>query len=188
MAEGVSAQVFYQDDVAMVRFPDGTEMSLADANSYFYPTRSFNPKTGQDMMLPSRDMDVTPKPDNYFGDVAQKYGNEELAAAKYLAQNAGTVAAQSLPEELGVLRNVASYPADMVNAGLMGALGAGQKGMAYLGEMLAPEGYEERAARDLNALLDLPMAAGAQSRMAASIADPAKNYVMNILSQKGLLK
>ena len=54
--------------------------------------------------------------------------------------------------------------------------------------MVAPEGSEERAARDLNALLDLPMAAGAQSRMAASLADPAKNYVMNILSQKGLLK
>ena len=99
MAEGVSAQVFYQDDVAMVRFPDGTEMSLADANSYFNPTRTFDPKTGQDMMLPSRDMDVTPKPDNYFGNVAQKYGNEELAAAKQLAQRAGTVAAQALPEE-----------------------------------------------------------------------------------------
>jgi len=186
MAGGVRATVFYENGTAMVQFPDGQVMSLAEANSYFYPNQTFDPQTGQDMMLPSKDQEAsTPRPDT-LGDVASGYGNQELSAAKYLLENAGGVAAQALPEQLGVLRNVASYPADLVNAGLLAGAGASRKGLAYLGEIIP--GNEQRAARDFNALLDLPVAAGAATRQAVSLADPAMNYVKNALFNRGLLR
>jgi len=109
----------------------------------------------------------------YFGDTMSKFGNDELAAARFLLENAGTVAADSLPEEMGVYRNVLSYPADLVNAAMLGAVGGGQKAVAGVAELLANDEYESRAARDILGGLEV-VGVSPQGRAISLLTAPAK--------------
>lgn len=114
----------------------------------------------------------------YFGDTISKFGNDELNIAQYLLENAGTVSADSLPDELGVLRNVISYPADLANAALFGAIGGGQKLYATAGEVFGGDSNnEKRLTRDL---LGMAETAGIspQGRMLSLLAAPAKAAVL----------
>jgi len=112
----------------------------------------------------------------YFGDTMSKFGNDELAAARFLLENAGTVAADSLPEEMGVYRNVLSYPADLVNAAMLGAVGGGQKAVAGVAELLANDEYESRAARDILGGLEV-VGVSPQGRAISLLTAPAKAAV-----------
>jgi len=112
----------------------------------------------------------------YFGDTMSKFGNDELAAAQYLLENAGTVAADSLPEEMGVYRNVLSYPADLVNAALLGVVGGSQKAAAGVAELLANDEYESRAARDILGGLEV-VGVSPQGRAVSLLTAPAKAAV-----------
>ena len=109
----------------------------------------------------------------YFGDTISRFGNEELAGAGYLARNAGNVAAKSLPEELGILRNVISYPADMTNAALLAGFGLLSKGVAAGSEVLAGDSNRERQlTRDILGGLEV-VGVGPQSRLAGTLTKPA---------------
>ncbi len=113
----------------------------------------------------------------YFGDTVAKFGNDELAAAQYLLENAGTVAADSLPEEMGVYRNVLSYPADLVNAALLGAVGGSQKAVAGISELFADDAQDEkRLARDILGGLEV-VGVSPQSRAVSLLTAPAKTAV-----------
>lgn len=113
----------------------------------------------------------------YFGDTVSKFGNDELAAARFLLENAGTVAADSLPEEMGVYRNVLSYPADLVNAAMLGAVGGGQKAVAGISELFADDAQDEkRLARDILGGAEV-VGVGPQSRAVSLLTAPAKAAV-----------
>lgn len=113
----------------------------------------------------------------YFGDTVSKFGNDELAAARFLLENAGTVAADSLPEEMGVYRNVLSYPADLVNAAMLGAVGSGQKAVAGISELFADDAQDEkRLARDILGGAEV-VGVGPQSRAVSLLTAPAKAAV-----------
>ena len=113
----------------------------------------------------------------YFGDTVAKFGNDELAAAQYLLENAGTVAADSLPEGMGVYRNVLSYPADLVNAALLGAVGGSQKAVAGISELFADDAQDEkRLARDILGGLEV-VGVSPQSRAVSLLTAPAKTAV-----------
>ena len=115
--------------------------------------------------------------DGYFGDTVSKFGNDELAAARFLLENAGTVAADSLPEEMGVYRNVLSYPADLVNAAMLGAVGGGQKAVAGISELFADDAQDEkRLARDILGGAEV-VGVGPQSRAVSLLTAPAKAAV-----------
>lgn len=124
-----------------------------------------------------RDLEKRNSGQNYFGDTIGRFGNEELAGAGYLARNAGNVAAQSLPEELGILRNVVSYPADMANAALLGGFGLLSKGVAAGAEVLAGDSNRERQlARDILGGLEVA-GVGPESRLAGMLTQPAMAQV-----------
>ena len=182
--EGV---ITYVDGVAMLVLPDGREYRWSDVQRYNNPNLSYDDKTGEMLMLPSSDDEQSLAKENTFGDVAAQYGNDELQAAKDIFKNAGGVAAQSLPEELGVLRNVISYPADLANAGLLGLIGGSQKAIA-LGAELMPGSTndEKRLARDILGGIDASGIAP-QARAASAMSSPAFRAVSKNLRQRGLL-
>lgn len=120
-----------------------------------------------------RDLEKRNSGQNYFGDTISRFGNEELAGAGYLARNAGNVAAQSLPEELGILRNVISYPTDMTNAALLAGFGLLSKGVAAGSEVLAGDSNrEQQLTRDILGGLEV-VGVGPQSRLAGILTKPA---------------
>lgn len=120
-----------------------------------------------------RDLEKRNNGQNYFGDTISRFGNEELAGAGYIARNAGNVAAQSLPEELGILRNVVSYPADMTNAALLAGFGLLSKGVAAGAEVLAGDSNrEQQLTRDILGGLEVA-GVGPQSRLAGMLTQPA---------------
>lgn len=124
-----------------------------------------------------RDLEKRNSGQNYFGDTIGRFGNEELSGAGYLARNAGNVAAQSLPEELGLLRNVISYPADMANAALLGGFGLLSKGVAAGAEVLAGDSNRERQlTRDILGGLEVA-GVGPESRLAGMLTQPAMAQV-----------
>lgn len=136
--------------------------------------------------VPSADNEIDPKPENVFGDVVAKYGNEEIELGRGILANAGNVAAQSLSPRLGILRNIASYPADIVNGLAMMGSGALQKGVAGVSEIVMPKAYEDRMARDVNAMIEMPMFAGSISTIPLGLDDAAKAQAK--MWKKGLLQ
>ena len=120
--------------------------------------------------------------DNRFGDVAARYGNELLDMSKAVAGNAGDLSfsgfREAAPEMLEPYIRAAGYFPDMAFAGLLGALGAAEKGIAAGAEILSTGNTEDekRLARDL---LGMAEAAGAnpEGRMAGILAPYAQSYI-----------
>jgi hypothetical protein len=126
-----------------------------------YPNVDFDDRGDAIAGTPSPDNETSAIPENTFGDVYKKYGNEDIAFGQGILANAGNVAAQGLPQEMGILRNILSYPADIANGLLMLGSGGAQKGLAALAELTpGSTGSEDRLAKDLNAMLENPMFGG----------------------------
>lgn len=94
------------------------------------------------------------QPENRFGDVGGEMGNENLAAAAYLLANAGGVTSQYLPDYLPQpVANALAYAPDVALAGLVGGLGAIEKGIGYGSELVGGDtASERRLARDLTSM------------------------------------
>ena len=91
---------------------------------------------------------------NRFGDVVEDYGNEMLDYAKTFAGNAGDISfsgfREAAPDMLDPYIRAAGYLPDMAAAGVLGAIGLGEKGVAALAEGIAGgTESEDRLARDL---------------------------------------
>ena len=96
------------------------------------------------------------QPANRFGDVGSQMGNEELAIAQYLLENAGGVTSQYLPDYLPQpLSNAVAYPADLGLSALMALFGGTQKAAGYGAEVLAGDtSSERRLANDIMAMTE----------------------------------
>ena len=120
--------------------------------------------------------------DNRFGDVAANYGNELLDMSKAIAGNAGDLSfsgfREAAPDMLEPYIRAAGYFPDMAFAGLLGALGAAEKGIAAGAEILSTGNTsdEKRLARDL---LGMAEAAGVnpEGRMAGILAPYMQQYL-----------
>lgn len=178
--------ITYVDGVAMLVLPDGREYRWSDVQRATNPNLSFDDRSGEMLPLPSADTDTSVDNEpNYFGDVAERYGNKEISAARDILANAGGVAAQSLPEELGILRNMISYPADLANAALLGLIGGGQKAVAYGAELMPGSTQsEKRLARDILGGAEISGAAP-QGRMAGLLSAPAAQAVKSTRYKRG---
>lgn len=152
-----------------------------------YPNVDFNDRGDAVAGTPSPDNETSAIPKNTFGDVYKKYGNEDIAFGRGILANAGNVAAQGLPEEMGVLRNVVSYPADIANGLLMLGSGGAQKGLAALAELMpGSTNSEDRLAKDLNAMLENPMFGGTTTMFPLGVADATRMQAKQAI--KGFLE
>lgn len=152
-----------------------------------YPNVKFNDRGDAVVGTPSPDNETSSIPKNNFGDVYKKYGNEDIAFGRGILANAGNVAAQGLPEEMGVLRNVVSYPADITNGLLMLGSGGAQKGLAALAELMpGSTRSEDRLARYLNAMLENPIFGGTTTIFPLGLANATKTQAKHAI--KGLLQ
>lgn len=152
-----------------------------------YPNVDFDDRGDAIAGTPSPDNETSAIPENTFGDVYKKYGNEDIAFGQGILANAGNVAAQGLPQEMGILRNVLSYPADIANGLLMLGSGGAKKGLAALAELTpGSTGSEDRLAKDLNAMLENPMFGGTTTMFPLGVADATKMQAKQAI--KGFLE
>lgn len=152
-----------------------------------YPNVDFDDRGEAIAGTPSPDNETSAIPKNTFGDVYKKYGNEDIAFGQGILANAGNVAAQGLPQEMGILRNVLSYPADIANGLLMLGSGGAQKGLAALAELTpGSTRSEDRLAKYLNAMLENPMFGGTIRMFPLGVADATKMQAKQAI--KGFLE
>lgn len=120
--------------------------------------------------------------DNRFGDVASRYGNELLDMSKAVAGNAGDLSfsgfREAAPEMLEPYIRAAGYFPDMALAGVLGAFGAAEKGIAAGAEILSTGNTsdEKRLARDLLGMTEVA-GANPEGRMAGILAPYMQQYL-----------
>jgi len=119
--------------------------------------------------------------DNRFGDVVEDYGNEMLDYAKTFAGNAGDISfsgfREAAPDMLDPYIRAAGYLPDMAAAGLLGAIGLGEKGVAALAEGIAGgTESEDRLARDLLGAAEVA-GVNPQGRIAGILAPYMQSYM-----------
>ena len=156
MENGISVELFEKDGMLMARSPDGSEYLYADIMRHNNPGFDFDDYTGAPLpVVPGANFPEGQAPrENRFGDVAERYGNEDLAAARGLLSGE-TNLYDALPESMrgGMMEpiNRTIMDAADIGAGLLsGGYGLGQKGAAYLAEILASgTESEKRLARDM---------------------------------------
>ena len=118
---------------------------------------------------------------NRFGDVASRYGNEMLDYAKTFAGNAGDISfsgfREAAPDMLDPYIRAAGYLPDMAAAGVLGAIGLGEKGVAALAEGIAGgTESEDRLARDLLGAAEVA-GVNPQGRFAGILAPYMQSYM-----------
>ncbi len=118
---------------------------------------------------------------NRFGDVVEDYGNEMLDYAKTFAGNAGDISfsgfREAAPDMLDPYIRAAGYLPDMAAAGLLGAIGLGEKGVAALAEGIAGgTESEDRLARDLLGAAEVA-GVNPQGRIAGILAPYMQSYM-----------
>ena len=118
---------------------------------------------------------------NRFGDVVEDYGNEMLDYAKTFAGNAGDISfsgfREAAPDMLDPYIRAAGYLPDMAAAGLLGAIGLGEKGVAALAEGIAGgTESENRLARDLLGAAEVA-GVNPQGRIAGILAPYMQSYM-----------
>lgn len=136
-----------------------------------------------------------PTPEDTFGNVGGQMGNEDLAAALYMLENAGGITSQYLPDYLPQpVANAVAYPADLGLSALMALYGGTQKAVGYGSELVGGDAASERRlARDVMAMVDTgvpemaafvpTLSAGYRAarsgvmNAAADLADPAVNAI-----------
>ena len=169
--------ITYVDGVAMFVTPDGREYRYSDIMRHNNPGSDFDDYTGAPLpVVPGANFSESqPLRENRFGDVAERYGNEELAAARSLLSGE-TNLYDALPESMrgGMMEPINRTIMDVVDIGagaLSGGYGLGQKGAAYLAEMLASgTESEKRLARDMIGGFE-GAGFGAEGRMLGAIAE-----------------
>lgn len=169
--------ITYVDGVAMLVTPDGREYRYSDVMRYNNPGSDFDDYTGAPLpVVPGASFPEGQAPrDNRFGDVAERYGNEELQTAKNLLGGSVNLY-DALPESMqgGMMEPINRTIMDAVDIGagiLSGGYGLGQKGAAYLAEILASgTESEKRLARDMLGAFE-GSGFGAEGRMLGSIAE-----------------
>lgn len=177
MENGVTLDLFLKDGMLMARAPDGSEHLYADVMRHNNPGSDFDDYTGAPLpVVPGTSFPEGQAPrDNRFGDVAERYGNEELQTAKGLLGGSVNLY-DALPESMqgGMMEpiNRTIMDAADIGAGLLaGGYGLGQKGAAYLAEILASgTESEKRMARDMLGGFE-GSGFGAEGRMLGSIAE-----------------
>ncbi len=119
---------------------------------------------------------------NRFGDVAENYGNKVLDLAKTFAGNAGEISfsgfREAAPNMFRPYIQAPAYLSDMAAAGLFGALGAAEKGIAAGAEILSSGNTsdENRLARDLLGMAEVA-GVNPQGRMAGILAPYMQQYL-----------
>ncbi len=130
----------------------------------------------------TRQLDRRFDKNNRFGDVAENYGNEMLDLAKTFAGNAGEISfsgfREAAPNMFRPYIQAPAYLSDMAAAGLFGALGAAEKGIAAGAEILSSGNTsdENRLARDLLGMAEVA-GVNPQGRMAGILAPYMQQYL-----------
>lgn len=130
----------------------------------------------------TRQLDRRFDKNNRFGDVAENYGNEMLDLAKTFAGNAGEISfsgfREAAPNMFRPYIQAPAYLSDMAAAGLFGALGAAEKGIAAGAEILSTGNTsdEKRLARDLLGMAEFA-GVNPQGRMAGILAPYMQQYL-----------
>ena len=126
---------------------------------------------------------------NRFGNVGDKAGNESLSNALAIAQNAGNVSFNMLPEgmQTGVMAPVnraLSYPVDMGLSGILGLVGGVDKAVGYGSEVFGGDpANEKRLYKDVMGGLEVAGFAP-QGRIATALTPFAKQALAANLARR----
>jgi len=126
---------------------------------------------------------------NRFGNVGDKAGNESLSNALAIAQNAGNVSFNMLPEgmQTGLMAPVnraLSYPVDMGLSGILGLVGGVDKAVGYGSEIFGGDpANEKRLYKDVMGGLEVAGFAP-QGRIATALTPFAKQALAANLARR----
>ena len=181
----MDVETFYDGSTAMIRFPDGGVMRLADAQRQISPDLEFDDISGLPLASTPTPYDpsqsVSASAPNRFGDVGSTYGNESLQAAGDMLSNKVNLY-DALPSSMqgGVMEPVnrtIMNAATLGAGGLMGLLGLFEKGVGYGSEIVAGgTEAEKRLARDVLGGSEVA-GIGPEARALAALSSPASQQV-----------